>query len=1762
MSINSPGGYKINIIQCKDSSNTINDREQNKDKKEKKIKINLDAQNKSAYNLNKSLRKPYLKKKRSFNKIDNLLNLENQEKLNKSNRSFMNIENNLEFPKSSLNIKNALHNKSFMNGKNSPSNVVFSEGNVDNSNKSYHYKGKLNQTKINFLNLINPNHNNKFFSKNKCSNIFNKDLIEALEGDSLNLIQQNLQNKIFDMGKETEFLEFGNDALEKSLFNLRSQRKKLTVKRTKKEPEKEDLNSVLKRHKTVIHKKKTLSNLVNSSSEDLLSDDKSVKLKNNLRKKSSKKLLNNLNINVNSKLNFNKSNLKKSNKHLNNLGNKYYKINVMNNLKDGRRSSVNHFLRSTHSFKKSTFNRSKTANHSKIASSIKEKNISSINENDIEQKEIKRRKGFNAGNEKFRILTQKKLVYDSLDDEELAEDAVFDNFYLNPDDKIIYLIDGIILFLTFWGMIYFPLNLVLNNCDIKDTISSLNFENIAYIFIDLLFICDLIINFFKSFYNFDEQLVTKSEKIFIHYIKGYFIIDLISAIPYYSIIKIIAYKNHKNMIMPVKCTKYYNHEINDTHQMLLLLKLIKLIKCISNNNIVSNYISNELNEIPFFENWSFLLSNILILLLVLHLTACMHIFVASTTFPNWIIQKELQTSPFLEVYLGSVYFLITTVTSVGYGDIIGNSFTEIIFQIFLLMIGIIAYSWLISSLSNYVQENNKQNEAFNQKISLLNEIKLEHPQMPKELYDKIHLHLEYINLGQKKDKSSLINFLPHTIQKSLLYEMYKPIIENFNFFKDFKNSEFVNRVISKLKPVLAVKNDLLLEQDEIIEDTIFVKQGRLSLEVKIDAEHPEKSVEKLLNEEYFFGIENNEVYQKSTFGGVFNMTVNNTNQSIVNKKNLYNLYSGNTINDNNHKRIKSIITNTNGENEILKHSNINTNYIHLRILDIRKNEHFGALLMFLNKRSPLILRVKTKKAELFFLKKIDAVEISTSYPNIWKRVNKKSFHNLKEIKRIMKNIIKHFCETYGIDFDFGSKIYNNLSRININELNKKIIPDLNSNRRLGNKFNIFNNRLMDLRRGSVDVSKAQLKMFQHFPKQKQTIILTKTNKEKDIEELVPEKFEINNRLYINRNTINNRLPDFNGEKLKSNVNEKKDNPIDCDLSMIQYKKKETIYGYGNQLYKKDTNIDSSQNNLNISIINSNGNINNLDKTKKSNLESKGNNLNNQNIPKKIQYGEEEKSNLMKFFGTPYYPEDINDEIYQGEHMFDSISQIKNSEQEYSKINNQVMSYSIEKNSLSNLQNNLINPIQLNNEKANNLTINNNFYTHNIFNNYNNNKISIDSSLNIQQFNFNINGNINKKKLQIFQNSFQISKQKNLSIKNKSSNHLKMLKTDTKNLNNKSKNLNIKNNDFFMFKYNKSHNNINYTKTINKISNKKSETYSSDCSSINYESDSNDNDNDNDNNNNNNENIFECENQIKNTSDIVKTIKLSKPNLKNTKNNNIDENKNKLLKIKSNIKINIKPSYINLNEITEGKFAKSKGLQNCIKNIVIKKILKHKKESQVPKKRKSLGVNRKSMHTLKKLQTLNFGKKQIQSPKRRKSFCATKKIPQSPKKRRSFSINKREIQSPKKRRSFSINKREAQTPKKRTTQISSKLLKNKTLAKNFPKRFNNIKININNNDKIKKTEVKSKFNMISDIHDKSSGINNIMKKSDQNILSSNSSDSTPRRKKNNDAFLLDYVNRNIKDDNTVLNNPGKFYNGLFGAIMKKVNKGKMKQINEE
>ena len=86
----------------------------------------------------------------------------------------------------------------------------------------------------------------------------------------------------------------------------------------------------------------------------------------------------------------------------------------------------------------------------------------------------------------------------------------------------------------------------------------------------------------------------------------------------------------------------------------------------------------------------------------------------------------------------------------------------------------------------------------------------------------------------------------------------------------------------------------------------------------------------------------------------------------------------------------------------------------IKIIEIRNNEYFGDALMFLNEPSPLVAKVKTKIAELLILRKMEAVEIYSIYPNIWKRINKKSLFNMEQIYLKIKKIIIKLSKKYNI----------------------------------------------------------------------------------------------------------------------------------------------------------------------------------------------------------------------------------------------------------------------------------------------------------------------------------------------------------------------------------------------------------------------------------------------------------------------------------------------------------------------------------------------------------------------------------------------------------------------------------------------------------------------------------------------------------------------------------------------------------------------------
>jgi len=619
----------------------------------------------------------------------------------------------------------------------------------------------------------------------------------------------------------------------------------------------------------------------------------------------------------------------------------------------------------------------------------------------------------------YRKLVKTKILYDSFDDSESGNENNKEGYYLSPKSLFIKIFDFLIIFSNLFIISFNPYYISTMKCFCYPKPFLLNY---IYIFIDILFICDLILGFWRAFYNRNYQLVKKARYIIKHYIATNFLSDLIQSFPFFSLIYFECKQNENK-----NCTQYNM----DTKQMLLIIfSSFKHLKFFKITNKKNNSIIFQLYELT---NEKYLAEDILdIFITFLSTFFCfftlisIHIFIANQNYPNWIESNNLMDKPIMLLYLNSFYFITTTITTVGYGDMIGNSLTETIFRIILLTVGISLYSWIVSNIGSYVDNESRISIRFNKDGAILEEIRISYPNMPYKLYNQILHHLELRKLRQKKlDLNLLINSLPYSLnflklktkknfkinsnliklRNTVLFAVHKQVITNFKIFKKCQNSDFINQLLTNFIPLFSKKNAILIYENQLIENLIFVKNGRLSLEAAIDIETPIRSINEYFNFKFVDIKENN----------------NNKMDLLLTPKNI--VFNENDKGEEEELKIddhsalnESVIEKEIGKCEFGGEEFEESNYQFINIINITKNESYGIVYMFLSKPSPLYLRVKSKKAELFLLRKSDAFSIAKRFPNIWKKQYKKSYINMHSIKKRTIKKLTDYCQIYGISF--------------------------------------------------------------------------------------------------------------------------------------------------------------------------------------------------------------------------------------------------------------------------------------------------------------------------------------------------------------------------------------------------------------------------------------------------------------------------------------------------------------------------------------------------------------------------------------------------------------------------------------------------------------------------------------------------------------------------------------------------------------------------
>ena len=1078
-------GKKRNTVITKMYSKTKNELKSENEKKSlfKKNKSNIS-------NISTIMQKKKSIRKNTTDEIYETNTYKNKYLNIKDKKSFDNQSNNSKIsPKRKYENEEKSFNKDFLNNSNNKSlNSLLNSNNPINENISPNNENNNSYQKEELFNKILEGKKKK--SRN---DLFNESFHNSIisEGSGYNIIHQksadlkkdqsNQINSSAKISSNNNRLILNNPAdnislsvkKENTMKNSKVEYKKVINKGSKTNTnQKKDfqehqfLNKILKKNSDFNDIKEKLKQTLILRPEDLDFSPRKLNNMNSIHSKSNKKNISN--------------EIQKEKTNMSSIQNKYRTIvnKTLNTINLGyinkddlfRRSNSNidkkpsqfsekNFLKKTkkttteNETEKTLKTTTKTTKKANCEEEIPKKNIYNVfSKNAIQRKQTKHL-------DKFRILQHKPMVYDSLDDEEIEDENDGRRIYLDPNSNFVLIFDGTLFIISIISFVVTPLYIAFNHdfCRPKKLTLMSSFNIIT----EILYILDLCLGFFRAYYNWEEQLICRHRSIIKKYLSEWFILDLFSAIPIYIINKLSEPVCNDNDLH----STYYNVILNNKSYLFISNRLLKLIKVLVDNQALKTF-SNKIADrykiiFTIFSGIS-----------ALNYSACLYIFIARNSYPNWILKSNLNTKNFFHIYICSIYIIIMALTTVGYGDITCYSLNERIYQLFLLIVGIMAYSYSVTAFSNFVQKINEKSADYSKKKTILDEIKMANHNMPQELYERILKYLNYKYKHEKKYKNLIFDSLPVTLKNDLISEMYKPIIKNFIFFKNFHNKDFIVRVILAFKAIIAYKNDILVTEGDLLEDIMFVKKGALSVELPINISNPQKNIDRYLNRPLLKEkTESNIDNISNDFGSWLSSNRNNRRKSknINNKKSKnQDIHSTSIIGSYEASKIHlAILTDKKKFNEREK-SNIPDEIRYVKILGIRNNEHFGDVLMFLEKRSPLRLRVRTKKCELFFLKKIDAIKISNDHPTIWRNINKKSIYNFEQIKKCIVRIVEIYCSVKRLkSISEKSSLYENV--IHETEKDKEKSSDNSNHNCLFNnssfqhikEFNLFRSQSVD-----------------------------------------------------------------------------------------------------------------------------------------------------------------------------------------------------------------------------------------------------------------------------------------------------------------------------------------------------------------------------------------------------------------------------------------------------------------------------------------------------------------------------------------------------------------------------------------------------------------------------------------------------------------------------------------------------------------------------
>ncbi|MGK7920758.1 MAG: ion transporter [Trichodesmium sp.] len=218
---------------------------------------------------------------------------------------------------------------------------------------------------------------------------------------------------------------------------------------------------------------------------------------------------------------------------------------------------------------------------------------------------------------------------------------------------------------------------------------------------------------------------------------------------------------------------------------------------------------------------------VIFIILITHWVACGWFLIGSWESPSgssWLITKSLEEVSTRTQYMNSLYWAITTLTTVGYGDITPTTDIEIIFTLMVMFLGISMYAYIIGNVSSLISNIDATQARYREKLTQIQTYMREH-KIPPSLQQTIRDYYQYIWIENRDIRDyHVLEELPYPLKMKIALQLHKEVIEKVPIFQG-ANTQFVEEIVMVLKPEIFPPNEYIIREGNWGHEMYFIKRG-------------------------------------------------------------------------------------------------------------------------------------------------------------------------------------------------------------------------------------------------------------------------------------------------------------------------------------------------------------------------------------------------------------------------------------------------------------------------------------------------------------------------------------------------------------------------------------------------------------------------------------------------------------------------------------------------------------------------------------------------------------------------------------------------------------------------------------------------------------------------------------------------------------------------------------------------------------------------